>query len=124
MTKDGTAILPKQRPPIAWRVYDYCTDYGQSNWLQRRFAHLHATNPFIGRRWCRNLLISYSVCLRSTCLSALATGNVCTITPFAQLSSILHQVPTLVEIVGIVFVAIGVLLHKEADTKPRKQVKS
>jgi inner membrane transporter RhtA len=38
--------------------------------------------------------------------------------------SILHQVPTLVEIVGIVFVAIGVLLHKEADTKPRKQVKS
>jgi inner membrane transporter RhtA len=37
---------------------------------------------------------------------------------------ILHQVPTLVEIVGIILVALGVLLHKEADVQPKKQVKS
>lgn len=37
---------------------------------------------------------------------------------------ILHQVPTLVEIVGIVLVAIGVLLHKEADAVPNHVQKS
>ena len=36
---------------------------------------------------------------------------------------ILHQIPTVVEIVGILLVAVGVLLHKEADARPKNHVK-
>ena len=36
---------------------------------------------------------------------------------------ILHQIPTIVEIVGILLVAVGVLLHREADAQPKDQVK-
>jgi len=35
---------------------------------------------------------------------------------------ILRQIPTVVEIVCIILVAIGVLLHKEADVLPKDQV--
>ena len=36
---------------------------------------------------------------------------------------ILHQIPTVIEIVGILLVAVGVLLHREADAQPKDQVK-
>ena len=37
---------------------------------------------------------------------------------------VLRQIPTLIEIVGILLVAIGVLLHREADTSPQTHTKS
>lgn len=37
---------------------------------------------------------------------------------------VLRQIPTFVEIVGILLVAVGVLLHKEADTRPQAHTKS
>ncbi len=36
---------------------------------------------------------------------------------------VLHQVPTVIETVGILLVAVGVLLHREADTQPQSQTK-
>jgi inner membrane transporter RhtA len=37
---------------------------------------------------------------------------------------VLHQVPKLIEIVGILCVAVGVILHREADVHPKKRVES
>ncbi|GHO61834.1 membrane protein [Ktedonobacter sp. SOSP1-52] len=37
---------------------------------------------------------------------------------------ILHQLPKLIEIVGILFVVVAVILHKEADVQPKKHAKS
>lgn len=36
---------------------------------------------------------------------------------------VLHQVPTLIEVAGILFVAVGVLLHKEAEVRPQSHTK-
>ncbi len=37
---------------------------------------------------------------------------------------VLHQLPKLIEIAGILFVVIAVILHKEADVQPKKHAKS
>lgn len=37
---------------------------------------------------------------------------------------VLHQVPTWIEMVAILFVAVGVVLHKEADTQPKSRAKN
>jgi len=37
---------------------------------------------------------------------------------------VLHQIPTLIEIAGILLVAAGVALHKEAETRPSNRARS